>query len=68
MRSRSARRGLGGWVLTVVIRLAFLSMSEALLRQGYLLIPEKAETADPAHSPCPPVLLSARVCNAMFYV
>lgn len=39
-------------MLTEVILLAFLSMSEALMRQGYLLIPEKAETADPAHAPC----------------
>lgn len=38
-------------MLTVVILLAFLSMSEALSRQGYLLVPEKAETADPAHAP-----------------
>lgn len=37
-------------MLTVVILLAFLSMS-ALLRQGYLLVPEKAEMADPAHAP-----------------
>lgn len=41
----------GGEMLTVVILLAFLSMSEALSRQGYLLVPEKAETADPALSP-----------------
>lgn len=40
-------------MLTVVILLAFLSMSEALSRQGYLLVPDKAETADPAHSPYP---------------
>lgn len=37
-------------------------MLEALLRQDYLLGPEKAATADPAHSPNPPLPLAARVC------
>lgn len=61
-----------GEMLTVVILLAFLSMSEALLRQGYLLVPEKAETADPAHAPrlfscwlimCVRVLATCCVCE-----
>lgn len=49
-------------MLTVVIPLAFLSMSEALSRQGYLLVPEKAETADPAHTPCLSLPLADRGC------
>lgn len=49
-------------MLTVVILLAFLSMSEALSRQGHLLVPGKAETADPAHSPCLSLPLADRVC------
>ncbi len=49
-------------MLTVVFLLAFLSMSEALSRQGYLLDPGKAETADPAHSPCLSLPLADCVC------
>lgn len=50
-------------MLTAVILLAFLSMSEALSRKGYLLVPGKAETADPAHSPCPSLPLADRLCE-----
>lgn len=52
-------------MLTVVILLAFLSMSEALSRQGYLLVPGKAETADPAHSPCLSLPLADCVCDVV---
>lgn len=56
---------LRGWLLTVVILLAFLSMSEALLRQECLLRPEKAATADPAHA-FPPASSSGCVCVIRF--
>lgn len=50
---------------TVVKLLAFLSMSEALLRQECLLSPEKAATADPAHA-FPPASSSGCVCVVRF--
>lgn len=45
-----------GVVLTEVILPSFLSMSKGFNR------PEKAELADPAHSPCPPLLQVVYVC------
>lgn len=55
-------------MLTVVVVLAFLSMSEALLRQGYLVVPEKAEMADPAYAPRLAVCACVRACVCVFHM
>lgn len=55
-------------MLTVVVVLAFISMSEALSRQGYLVVPEKAEMADPAYAPRLAVCACVCACVCVFHM